>query len=112
LCFIACTETVRTQFAMLLRRSNYSKHLNPKGRDASNEGNYMKVILAALILALVSGCRTNPSRTWTDIDFTNAPDKFERKDYFEICIGQSVHSSNHVDPELRVACVNAVLNKS
>jgi hypothetical protein len=52
--FIACTETVRTQFAMLLRRSTYglafalrrlahstySKHLNPKGTD-NTKGNTM-----------------------------------------------------------------------
>jgi hypothetical protein len=72
----------------------------------------MKIVFTILALVMVSGCRTNPARTYSDIDFTNAPDKFERKDYFEICIGQSVHSENPVPAELRVACVTAVLNNS
>jgi hypothetical protein len=68
----------------------------------------MKIILVFLALALVTGCNTtNPAYTY--VTNQNEPDSYERKDYFELCIGQSIHSSNPVPDDLRIACVAAVL---
>jgi hypothetical protein len=72
----------------------------------------MKIVIAILALILVSGCRTQPARTWTDVEYKNQPDEYERKDYFEICIGQSVHSQIPVPTQLRVDCIKAILGNS
>ena len=67
----------------------------------------MKFVASILALFMLSGCVPERNTVISD----NSPDVREREDYYERCIGQSIHSRDPIPFENRLACVEAVLGK-